>query len=58
MSVVAGAAGAAGAADHVLAPLLSFPWALALAGELGLRAGRDVDTPPWAAAYYATARMP
>jgi fructoselysine-6-P-deglycase FrlB-like protein len=42
--------------DGRLAGLTTFPAALALAIELGLRAGRDVDHPAWAAAYYDTAR--
>ena len=49
--------GAVRADDHVLAPVASFPWALALSAELGLRAGLDVDQPAWTAAYYATARL-
>lgn len=42
--------------DPRLAPVTTFPAALALAAELGLAGGRDIDRPDWAAAYYATAR--
>jgi fructoselysine-6-P-deglycase FrlB-like protein len=45
------------ALDARLAGLATFPAALALAIELGLRAGRDVDHPAWVDAYYATARV-
>jgi fructoselysine-6-P-deglycase FrlB-like protein len=44
-------------ADPRLAPLTSFPAAVALAVELGLAAGLDVDRPSWVDAYYATARV-
>jgi fructoselysine-6-P-deglycase FrlB-like protein len=44
-------------ADRRLAPLTTFPAAVALAIVLGLRAGHDVDRPTWADAYYATARV-
>jgi glucosamine--fructose-6-phosphate aminotransferase (isomerizing) len=44
-------------ADARLAPLTTFPAALALAVELGLSLGHDVDRPGWADAYYATARV-
>ncbi|MBD0347675.1 MAG: SIS domain-containing protein [Thermoleophilia bacterium] len=44
-------------ADPRLAAITTFPAALALAVELGLRAGHDVDAPGWADAYYATARV-
>lgn len=37
-------------------PVLGFPAAVALAGELGVRDGRDVDDPDWTANYYRTAR--
>lgn len=42
--------------DPDIAPVTSFPYALALAAHLGRRQGLDVDEPPWAAAYYRTAR--
>lgn len=45
------------ALDARLAALSTFPAALALATELGRRAGLDVDRPPWAGAYYRTARV-
>ena len=45
------------ALDSRLAAVATFPAALALAIELGLRAGLDVDRPAWADAYYATARV-
>jgi fructoselysine-6-P-deglycase FrlB-like protein len=45
------------ALDRRLAGLATFPAALALATELGLRAGLDVDHPAWADAYYNTARV-
>jgi glucosamine 6-phosphate synthetase-like amidotransferase/phosphosugar isomerase protein len=47
-----------GGEEHtaVLAPITTFPAALALATKLGTTAGLDVDDPPWTAAYYATAR--
>ncbi len=44
--------------DRRVAALTTFPAALALAATLGTRAGIDVDDPDWAAAYYATARVP
>jgi glutamine---fructose-6-phosphate transaminase (isomerizing) len=44
-------------ADARLAPVTSFPAALALAVDLGLSAGHDVDHPAWIDAYYATARV-
>jgi glucosamine--fructose-6-phosphate aminotransferase (isomerizing) len=44
-------------ADPRLAPVTTFPAALALAVSLGLRAGHDVDHPAWVEAYYATARV-
>lgn len=37
-------------------PVLGFPAAVALAGALGVRDGRDVDDPDWTANYYRTAR--
>ncbi len=43
--------------DARLAAVTTFPAALALAVALGLAAGRDVDRPAWAGAYYATARV-
>lgn len=43
--------------DPRLAAIASFPAALALAGELGIARGRDIDSPPWVDAYYATARV-
>jgi fructoselysine-6-P-deglycase FrlB-like protein len=43
--------------DPRLAGIGAFPASLALAIELGLRAGLDVDRPAWAAAYYETARL-
>jgi fructoselysine-6-P-deglycase FrlB-like protein len=45
------------ALDARLVGLSTFPAALALAVELGLRAGLDVDRPAWADAYYRTARV-
>lgn len=45
------------ALDPRLAALATFPAALGLAVELGLRAGLDVDNPAWADAYYAAARL-
>jgi fructoselysine-6-P-deglycase FrlB-like protein len=45
------------ALDARLAGLATFPAALALAAELGLRAGLDVDQPAWADAYYAATRV-
>ena len=44
------------ALDARLAGLATFPAALALATELGLRAGLDVDHPTWVDAYYRAAR--
>jgi glucosamine--fructose-6-phosphate aminotransferase (isomerizing) len=44
-------------ADPRLAPLTTFPAAVALAAELGLAAGLDVDRPHWLDAYLATARV-
>jgi glucosamine--fructose-6-phosphate aminotransferase (isomerizing) len=43
-------------ADRRLAAITTFPAALALAAELGRRAGLDVDAPWWTDAYYSTAR--
>ncbi|MEO7588314.1 MAG: hypothetical protein ABIS84_09840 [Arachnia sp.] len=37
-------------------PITAFPASVALAAELGLRRGRDIDNPRWASAYYTTAR--
>jgi fructoselysine-6-P-deglycase FrlB-like protein len=45
------------ALDPRLVGLATFPAALALAIELGLQAGLDVDRPPWVDAYYRTARL-
>jgi fructoselysine-6-P-deglycase FrlB-like protein len=45
------------ALDARLAGLATFPAALALAAELGLRAGLNVDHPPWADAYYTATRV-
>jgi fructoselysine-6-P-deglycase FrlB-like protein len=45
------------ALDPLLVGLTTFPAALALAIELGLRAGLNVDQPPWVDAYYRTARL-
>src|SRR5262245_13518660 len=45
------------APDSRLSPLTSFPPALALAIELSLRRGENVDRPVWTDAYYATARV-
>jgi fructoselysine-6-P-deglycase FrlB-like protein len=47
--------GAAGA-DGRLAPITTLPAAAALAAELALSAGHDVDRPTWTDAYYETAR--
>jgi fructoselysine-6-P-deglycase FrlB-like protein len=43
-------------ADPRLAPITTMPAAAALAAELALRGGHDVDAPAWTDAYYATAR--
>ncbi|HZA05993.1 MAG TPA: SIS domain-containing protein, partial [Propionibacteriaceae bacterium] len=43
-------------ASDLVAPITSFPAALALAVRLGRDAGLDVDQPAWTAAYYRTAR--
>jgi fructoselysine-6-P-deglycase FrlB-like protein len=45
------------ALDTRLAGLSTFPAALALAIELGLRAGLDVDHPAWVDAYYRATRI-
>lgn len=37
-------------------PVLGFPAAVALAGALGIRDGRDIDDPDWITNYYRTAR--
>jgi glutamine---fructose-6-phosphate transaminase (isomerizing) len=42
--------------DARLAPITTLPAAAALAAELALAAGHDVDHPAWTGAYYATAR--
>jgi len=38
-------------------PILGFPAAVALAGSLGLRDGRNIDAPEWTSSYYQTARV-
>lgn len=43
-------------ADRRLAPILAFPALVALAADLALAGGHDVDHPAWEAAYYRTAR--
>jgi glutamine---fructose-6-phosphate transaminase (isomerizing) len=43
--------------DHRLSPITSFPAVAALAIELGLRKGLDVDHPDWLDSYNATARV-
>ena len=43
-------------ADARLAPITTLPAAAALAAELALAAGHDVDQPAWTDAYYETAR--
>jgi glutamine---fructose-6-phosphate transaminase (isomerizing) len=43
-------------ADPRLVPITTLPAAAALAAQLALAAGHDVDTPAWTDAYYATAR--
>ena len=45
------------ALDARLAGLSTFPAALSLAAQLGLRAGLDIDHPSWAESYYKTARV-
>ena len=42
--------------DARLAPITTLPAAAALAAELALAAGHDVDRPTWTDAYYETAR--
>jgi glutamine---fructose-6-phosphate transaminase (isomerizing) len=42
--------------DPRLAPITTLPAAAALAAELALAGGHDVDEPAWTEAYYATAR--
>jgi fructoselysine-6-P-deglycase FrlB-like protein len=42
--------------DLRVAAVSSFPAAVALAAQLGLRRGVDLDHPPWLDAYYAAAR--
>jgi glucosamine--fructose-6-phosphate aminotransferase (isomerizing) len=42
--------------DRRLAPITTFPAALALSVELALRGGHDPDRPAWIEAYYSTAR--
>jgi len=46
-----------GPVDPRLAAITTFPAAAALAIDLGLARGRDVDQPPWVASYYRTARV-
>jgi fructoselysine-6-P-deglycase FrlB-like protein len=46
----------AAGADARLAPITTLPAAAALAAELALAAGHDVDRPAWTDAYYETAR--
>jgi fructoselysine-6-P-deglycase FrlB-like protein len=43
-------------ADPLLAPITAIPASAALAAELALAAGHDVDHPAWTGAYYETAR--
>jgi glucosamine 6-phosphate synthetase-like amidotransferase/phosphosugar isomerase protein len=43
--------------DELLAAVTVFPTALALSIELALRAGRDVDRPPWVEAYSRATRL-
>ncbi len=43
-------------ADRRLAPILAFPALCALAADLALAGGHDVDHPAWEQAYYETAR--
>ena len=45
-------------ADRRLAPITTFPAALALSAELALRRGFDVDRPAWYDTYFTTARRP
>lgn len=45
-------------ADGRLAPITALPASAALAAELAIAAGHDVDHPAWTDAYYATARSP
>jgi fructoselysine-6-P-deglycase FrlB-like protein len=45
-------------ADRRLAPITALPAAVAVAAELALAAGHDVDRPAWTDAYYRTARAP
>jgi glucosamine 6-phosphate synthetase-like amidotransferase/phosphosugar isomerase protein len=47
---------AAARVDARLAPITTLPAAAALAAELALAAGHDVDKPAWTDAYYETAR--
>jgi fructoselysine-6-P-deglycase FrlB-like protein len=47
---------AAARAEAQLAPITTLPAAAALAAELALAAGHDVDQPAWTDAYYETAR--
>jgi hypothetical protein len=44
-------------ADGRLIAATAFPYAVALAGRLGLRRGLDIDHPAWLEAYHATARL-
>ena len=50
------AAAAGRRADPRLAPITTLPAAAALAAELALAGGHDVDQPTWTDAYYQTAR--
>jgi fructoselysine-6-P-deglycase FrlB-like protein len=45
-------------ADRRLAPITALPASAALAAELALAGGHDVDHPAWTDAYYETARGP
>jgi glucosamine 6-phosphate synthetase-like amidotransferase/phosphosugar isomerase protein len=43
-------------ADARLAPITTLPASAALAAQLALAAGHDIDHPTWTDAYHATAR--
>jgi hypothetical protein len=45
-------------ADRRLAAITTLPAAVAVAAELALAGGHDVDRPAWTDAYYRTARAP
>jgi glucosamine--fructose-6-phosphate aminotransferase (isomerizing) len=47
---------AGGPVDRRLAPVTTFPAATALAGQIGVARGLDVDQPDWTDAYYRVAR--